>query len=158
MDKNNDGFFCSQPVPKTTKNHDNNWRRVRRPSIVDVSGTSSSSHSVGHEEEHPVERPQQSNTFAVVVEETRNWSKDALDFYNNGDAPFCHSRFITKPLDRKFWGALLGLEDNGCLSSLVSDYLNFNYIATNDFDNVLFLRIIFKFMLYYSMLKHGPLE
>jgi hypothetical protein len=57
------------------------------------------------------------------VHESINWSKNVIDFYYNGDAPFCYSGFLgNKELGHDFWGTLLGLHGYDRLSPIVRFY------------------------------------
>ncbi|KAL8260878.1 hypothetical protein R6Q59_024927 [Mikania micrantha] len=46
-------------------------------------------------------------------------SRDAIEFYNNGDAPYCYSRILgLNKLHSNFWGVLLGYLNDGRLYSI----------------------------------------
>lgn len=108
--EDNEKFYSSQPVTKSARWTDDVWRRLRNPHTV----SSGSSSSV------PENRSLQ-NKEATLIPEGKNWSKDAVEFYTNGDSPFCYTKFLpTKQLDRSFWGSLLGYESNGSLSEMVN--------------------------------------
>ncbi|KAL8214029.1 hypothetical protein R6Q57_003478 [Mikania cordata] len=57
----------------------------------------------------PVEDAQDKN-------ESRTLSRDAMEFYNNGDAPYCYSRILgLNKLHTDFWGVVLGYLNDGRL-------------------------------------------
>ncbi|KAL8217858.1 hypothetical protein R6Q57_021231 [Mikania cordata] len=54
-----------------------------------------------------------------VNNESRSLSKDAIEFYIDGDAPFFYSRILgLNKLHTEFWGVLLGYLNDGRLSSI----------------------------------------
>lgn len=121
MENNGEGFYCSQPAPKTATSIQQIWRRLRKPSTAFTGGSSSKKPQTNPPEnehdkpsEHPSDNPPENQ------ECTNNWSGDVVDFYTNGDAPFCYTRFISKKLDKNFWGTLLGCQPNRALSSTVT--------------------------------------
>ncbi|KAL8193727.1 hypothetical protein R6Q57_026419 [Mikania cordata] len=60
----------------------------------------------------PVEDAQDKN-------ESRTLSWDAMEFYNNGDAPYCYSRILgLNNLHTDFWGVLLGYLNDGPLYAI----------------------------------------
>ncbi|KAL8192162.1 hypothetical protein R6Q57_028024 [Mikania cordata] len=56
--------------------------------------------------------------WAILDDESENWSKNVEEFFVNGDSPFCYSGVFNTPLqlDRRFWGTLLGYTCNGYLT------------------------------------------
>ncbi|KAL8232225.1 hypothetical protein R6Q57_002003 [Mikania cordata] len=56
--------------------------------------------------------------WAILDDESENWSKNVEEFFVNGDSPFCYSGVFNRPLqlDRRFWGTLLGYTCNGYLT------------------------------------------
>ena len=79
----------------------------------------------------PGRSPPERKKFAFPTENSENWSRDAVEFYLNGDSPFCYSRFLGEiQLPRSFWGSLLGYESCACLNDIVNPILlvlNFDY-------------------------------
>ncbi|KAL8199722.1 hypothetical protein R6Q57_013290, partial [Mikania cordata] len=60
----------------------------------------------------PVEDAQDKN-------ESRTLSRDSMEFYNNGDAPYCYSRILgLNKLHTDFWGVLLGYLNDGRLYAI----------------------------------------
>ncbi|KAL8211168.1 hypothetical protein R6Q57_005605 [Mikania cordata] len=60
----------------------------------------------------PVEDAQDKN-------ESRTMSWDSMEFYNNGDAPYCYSRILgLNKLHTDFWGVLLGYLNDGRLYAI----------------------------------------
>ncbi|KAL8265673.1 hypothetical protein R6Q59_003017 [Mikania micrantha] len=75
-----------------------------------------------HESFQPNVRPAtgvKKRQWAILDDESDNWSNDVLEFYNNGDSTFCYLAvfFTNEKLDKQFWGTLLGCYHNGHLSS-----------------------------------------
>ncbi|KAK9057854.1 hypothetical protein SSX86_022693 [Deinandra increscens subsp. villosa] len=58
----------------------------------------------------PTEPLAKRRRWAIPDDECDNWSKDVLEFYNNGDQPYCYSALFFQEikLDKSFWGPLLG--------------------------------------------------
>ncbi|KAL8211262.1 hypothetical protein R6Q57_005699 [Mikania cordata] len=51
--------------------------------------------------------------------ESHALSQDAMEFYNNGDAPYCYSRILgLNKLHTDFWGVLLGYLNDGRLYAI----------------------------------------
>ncbi|KAL8231021.1 hypothetical protein R6Q57_000799 [Mikania cordata] len=51
--------------------------------------------------------------------ESHALSRDAMEFYNNGDAPYCYSRILgLNKLHTDFWGVLLGYLNDGRLYAI----------------------------------------
>ncbi|KAL8216049.1 hypothetical protein R6Q57_022886 [Mikania cordata] len=65
---------------------------------------------------HSVHR-QRVRKWAILDDESEKWSTNVEEFYLNGDAPFCYSGVFNTPLplDRSFWGTILGYTCNGYL-------------------------------------------
>ncbi|KAL8191789.1 hypothetical protein R6Q57_028520 [Mikania cordata] len=77
------------------------------------------------ENSQPTDRAEQrSRRWTIPDDESDNWSKDVIEFFNNGDASFCYSVVFYTPLklDQLFWGTLLGYMGNGYLSAAVKIY------------------------------------
>ncbi|KAL8231017.1 hypothetical protein R6Q57_000795 [Mikania cordata] len=52
--------------------------------------------------------------------ESHALSRDAMEFYNNGDAPYCYSRILgLNKLHTDFWGVLLGYLNDGRLYAIL---------------------------------------
>ncbi|KAD7480117.1 hypothetical protein E3N88_03253 [Mikania micrantha] len=56
--------------------------------------------------------------WAILDDESENWSKNVEEFFVNEDSPFCYSGVFNTPLqlDRRFWGTLLGYTCSGYLT------------------------------------------
>ncbi|KAL8260029.1 hypothetical protein R6Q59_027982 [Mikania micrantha] len=105
------------------------WRRTTK----NVSSSTSSVHEQQSREEQPrEEQPQEEpeythnrrsvhrqrvHKWAILDDESENWSTNVEQFYLNGEAPLCYSGVFNMPLplDRSFWGTMLGYTSNGYL-------------------------------------------
>jgi hypothetical protein len=125
--------YNSQPAVKSSSWIFQKWRRSTKQ------GGSSSSGHADQSEEQPVYaqdniqpnrrsiHQQTTHKWAFPDDVSDNWSKDVVEFYNNGDASFCYSALFynTIKLDRRFWGTLLG---NCYLSPTVRILYNLFYV------------------------------
>ncbi|KAD3068835.1 hypothetical protein E3N88_36715 [Mikania micrantha] len=114
--------YNSQPVQKASTWVFQKWRRTTKNAKEQL-----------REEQPPEEQPQEEPEYthnkrsvhrqhvrkwAILDDESENWSTNVEQFYLNGDAPFCYSGVFNTPLplDRSFWGTMLGYTSNGYLS------------------------------------------
>ncbi|KAL8243101.1 hypothetical protein R6Q59_009359 [Mikania micrantha] len=115
--------YNSQPVQKASTWVFQKWRRTTK----NASSSASSAHEQPQEEQ-PQEEPEYTHNrrsvhrqrvrkWAILDDESENWSTNVEQFYLDGDAPFCYSVVFNTPLplDRSFWGTLLGYTSNGYL-------------------------------------------
>ena len=131
-------YYSSQPVSKTSKWVFPKWRRTSK-NTGETSKISENAPELPTENanenppEDPPENQQQKRKWVFAKEEAENWSQDAVEFYNNGDAPFCYSRlFDHMKLDSDFWGTLLGYRCNGRLWPMVNNIcFTGNYVLIN---------------------------
>jgi hypothetical protein len=67
--------------------------------------------------DQPFENQQRADYFILATDdESRNWSPNVVEFYNNGDVNCCFSSILgTRPLGQNFFGTLLGYRNNGRL-------------------------------------------
>jgi hypothetical protein len=105
--------YNSQPPANHSSWILNKWRRSSKHDGSSSSGTA-------NPQEFPVEQNFTANRrsvhrentrkWAIMDDESYNWSENVVDFYNNGDSQFCYSVvfFSNLKLDKQFWGALLG--------------------------------------------------
>ncbi|KAK9072332.1 hypothetical protein SSX86_008766 [Deinandra increscens subsp. villosa] len=79
----------------------------------------------------PTEPLAKRRRWAIPDDECDNWSKDVLEFYNNGDQPYCYSALFFQEikLDKSFWGPLLGY---GPLSTTADVRIRFNLGIINE--------------------------
>ncbi|KAL8237077.1 hypothetical protein R6Q59_018158 [Mikania micrantha] len=125
--------YNSQPVQKASTWVFQKWRRTTK----NASSSASSAHEQPQEEQPQEEQPQEEQPqeepeythnrrsvhrqrvrkWAILDDESENWSTNVEQFYLDGDAPFCYSGVFNTPLplDRSFWGTLLGYTSNGYL-------------------------------------------
>ncbi|KAK9076813.1 hypothetical protein SSX86_005147 [Deinandra increscens subsp. villosa] len=109
--KMTDNQYHSQPTPKASKWILQKWRPPRR------TGEESSNR---REEVEDVENKSNPPRWIFPNRNSDRWSENVHTFYNNGDVPFCYSKFLgNTKLDGRFWGALLGYEENGELTANV---------------------------------------
>ncbi|KAD5960500.1 hypothetical protein E3N88_11972 [Mikania micrantha] len=119
-----DDEYNSQPVQKASTWVFQKWRRTTK----NASSSTSSVHEQQPQEEQPQEEPEYTHNrrsvhrqrvrkWAILDDESENWSTNVEQFYLNGDAPFCYSGVFNTPLplDRSFWGTMLGYTSNGYL-------------------------------------------
>ena len=66
MSNNRDGFYCSQPAPKSATLADDIWRRLRRPSVADKPSSSSSKPTGENEAQIAEGNPQE-------TDDTKSW-------------------------------------------------------------------------------------
>jgi hypothetical protein len=133
-----DGEFHSQPVPKASSWILKKWRRPGK-SVGEPSSSPQNppehppENPPGNPPENPPENPQPRHKWIFPNEGSDNWSIDVVDFYINGDAQFCYSKFLDlNKLDRDFWGTLLGYQCNGRLWPMVNLLcFNTNYSIYN---------------------------
>ncbi|KAJ0780649.1 putative Ulp1 protease family catalytic domain, papain-like cysteine peptidase superfamily [Helianthus annuus] len=102
--------YSSQPVPKTSSWILQKWRRPTSRSSTSTSETQNDNEKSN--QGHSVHR------WAIPDDESVNWSKSVVEFYNNWDSPFCYSVVFNTPtqLDKRFGGTLLGDRSHGYLT------------------------------------------
>ncbi|KAL8242530.1 hypothetical protein R6Q59_012832 [Mikania micrantha] len=97
-----DEEYHSQPTPKASKWIFQKWRRQPKEKSENASSSTLIQNTEQvclknpHEDktEDVEEIPQQKRKWAIPNEDSNKWSQDVLEFYNNGDAPFCYSLFF----------------------------------------------------------------
>ncbi|KAD5508260.1 hypothetical protein E3N88_15963 [Mikania micrantha] len=82
-----------------------------------------------HENVGPVTEAVKKRKWAILDDESDNWSNNVVEFYQNGDSTYCYSAvfFKNEKLDKQFWGTLLGYGCNGNLSSNKDNSRLLNY-------------------------------
>ncbi|KAD1443139.1 hypothetical protein E3N88_42824 [Mikania micrantha] len=120
--------YSSQPVKKTSSWVFQKWRRASKNVGSSTSAEEQQppeqmayAHADQPESYIPNRRSvhqQRVGKWAILDDESKNWSNDAKEFFVNGDAPFCYSGVFNTPLqlDRCFWGTLLGYACNRYLT------------------------------------------
>ncbi|KAD4584806.1 hypothetical protein E3N88_22407 [Mikania micrantha] len=110
--------YHSQPTKNSLSWVPNNWRRLSLKNPA-------SSSSVPKTTMNDVTKDVMDEAAKVPVEdgqdknESHTLSRDAMEFYNNGDAPYCYSRILgLNKLHTDFWGVLLGYLNDGCLNAI----------------------------------------
>ena len=127
-----DEQYNSQPIKKSSSWVPFKWRRL---SLKQSASSSQDVLVFPPQNQREVESPkdviviptqneretiERRKAFIFPCEDTYKWSQSADEFYNNGDASFCYSRFFgDNPLDNDFWGTLLGYRSEGRLSPMV---------------------------------------
>ncbi|KAD2394326.1 hypothetical protein E3N88_41303 [Mikania micrantha] len=97
-----DEEYHSQPTPKASKWIFQKWRRQPKEKSENASSSTLIQNTEQvclknpHEDktEDVEEIPQQKRKWAIPNEDSNKWSQDVLEFYNNGDAPFCYSLYL----------------------------------------------------------------
>ncbi|KAL8197679.1 hypothetical protein R6Q57_024327 [Mikania cordata] len=119
--------YHSQPTKNSLSWVSNKWRRLsfkHSASSSVVPKTSRDDANVPMDGASKVPMDDTSKVHmenAPVNKESHSLSKDAIEFYNKGDAPFCYSRILgLNKLHTDFWGVLLGYLNDGRLSSIAS--------------------------------------
>ncbi|KAD7479928.1 hypothetical protein E3N88_03064 [Mikania micrantha] len=111
-----DEEYHSQPAPKASKWIFQKWRRQPKETSENASSSNPPEDKTEKIADDLEEIPQKKRNWAIPNEDSNKWSQDVVEFYNNGDAPFCYSIFFKdKKLDGDFWGTLLGYRCNGQL-------------------------------------------
>ncbi|KAD1742252.1 hypothetical protein E3N88_42368 [Mikania micrantha] len=111
-----DEEYHSQPAPKASKWIFQKWRRQPKETSENASSSNPPEDKTEKTAEDLEEIPQKKRNWAIPNEDSNKWSQDVVEFYNNGDAPFCYSIFFKdRKLDGDFWGTLLGYRCNGQL-------------------------------------------
>ncbi|KAL8236768.1 hypothetical protein R6Q59_017849 [Mikania micrantha] len=113
-----DKQYSSQPVNKPSKWILSKWRR---PNFGNETSPDKCNEMQGEgSRSNETKQPQQikKRKWAIPDDESEKWSKDAIEFFNKGDSPFCYSAvfFKSEKLDKRFWGTLLGYCSNGYLT------------------------------------------
>ncbi|KAD4178919.1 hypothetical protein E3N88_27510 [Mikania micrantha] len=113
-----DKQYSSQPVDKPSKWILSKWRR---PNFLNETSSDKCNEMQGEgSRSNETKQPQQikKRKWAIPDDESEKWSKDAIEFFNKGDSPFCYSAvfFKSEKLDKRFWGTLLGYCSNGYLT------------------------------------------
>ncbi|KAL8207782.1 hypothetical protein R6Q57_007194 [Mikania cordata] len=103
-----DEQYHSQPTKNSLSWVPNKWRRLSLKNSASSSSVPKTTMNdvtkdiMDEAAKDPVEDAQDKN-------ESHTLSRDAMEFYNNGDAPYCYSRILgLNKLHTDFWGVLLG--------------------------------------------------
>ncbi|KAL8239513.1 hypothetical protein R6Q59_016080 [Mikania micrantha] len=109
-----DKQYFSQPTDKPSKWILSKWR------TLESNTEGSSDHH--HENAGRVNEPVKKRKWAILDDESDNWSNDVVEFYQNGNSTYCYSAvfFKNERLDKQFWGTLLGY---GCNGNLLSNHV-----------------------------------
>ncbi|KAD5317663.1 hypothetical protein E3N88_17609 [Mikania micrantha] len=103
-----DKQYSSQPVDKPSKWILSKWRR---PNFRNETSPDKCNEMQGEESRsNKTKQPQESKKrkWDIPDDESEKWSKDAFEFFNTGDAPFCYSAvfFKSEKLD-KYWSLIM---------------------------------------------------
>ncbi|KAD7477845.1 hypothetical protein E3N88_00981 [Mikania micrantha] len=118
--------YHSQPTKNSLNWVPNKWRRLSLKHVASSSGVPKTSRDeVANIPKDGDSKVPMDDTSKVHMEdvpvnnESRSLSKDAIEFYNNGDALFCYLRILElNKLHTEFWGVILGYLNDGRLSSI----------------------------------------
>ncbi|KAL8226896.1 hypothetical protein R6Q57_016728 [Mikania cordata] len=108
--------YHSQPTKNSLNWVPNKWRRLSLKHAALSSGVPKTSRddasNIPKDGDSNVPMDDTSKVHmedAPVNNKSRSLSKDAIEFYDNADAPFCYSRILgLNKLHTEFWGVLLG--------------------------------------------------
>ncbi|KAD2132532.1 hypothetical protein E3N88_24791 [Mikania micrantha] len=133
-----DKQYSSQPVEKPSKWILSKWRR---PNFQNETSPDNVNEMQGEgSRSNETKQPQQikKRKWAIPDDESEKWSKDVIEFFNNGDSPFCYSAvfFNSEKLDKRFWGTLLGYCNNGYLTPNVRIHILNLFNLFNLFNNL----------------------
>ncbi|KAL8224914.1 hypothetical protein R6Q57_017471 [Mikania cordata] len=98
-----DKQYFSQPTDNSSKWILSKWRTLKS------NNEGSSDHHHGNV--GPVTEAVKKRKWAILDDESDNWSNDVLEFYQNDDSTYCYSAvfFTSEKLDKQFWALLVNI-------------------------------------------------